>query len=412
MRTLKFSITVDAIDSYIYSGHLFMILQNGNIAYAPLAKIMWRLTLNYPEFESLIRVSFQRNDYLTNRQGGIFFGIGEMKKSFVELWQRASEEMDFNIEFNDEDYKVIAEIPTMPVLDLKLYAMRLYIGSKKGLYEINLNSDDRYNLKPSKPDRRFDGKVTCLNAKSGEIIISSNSNGLFHGSFLNESNKLKVIEESASKKSLRTGWSGYDVINYEEQNDFEYFANETESIDKKPKFSKFDEYTERKRITEFGASKFDLSFLLKRSKIKKENIKYCFNSSTSGFFFMNDGSFVNVNLTKPKDEEYYFTSRNHILPKLNNGKKQYLKPISTAIIPKGCVVEYFDKVVLYQNSKAKIIEVSPAINVRTYPTSIRYRNLISITKSKEIAIHSIFPFEEIPVPLTMKDFDKKETFEF
>lgn len=412
MKTLKFSISVKAIESYIYSGHLFLILQNGSIAYAPLAKIMWRLSLNYPEFSSLIRVSFQRNDYLTNRQGGIFFGIGEMRKSFIELWKKASDEMEFNIEFEEEDYTVIADIPTMPVLDLKLYAMRLYIGSKQGLYEINLNSDDRYNLKPTKPQRRFDGKVTCLNAKSGEIIISSNSNGLFHGSFLNSKNTLNVVEKAVAEKSLRTGWSGYDVINYEEQNDFEYFANETESIVKKPEYSKFDEYTERKRITEFGASKFDLSFLLKKSQIQKDNIKYCFNSSTSGFFFMNDGSFVNVNLNKPKDEEFYFTSRNHILPNLSNKKRQYLKPISTSIVPKGCVVEYFDKVVLYQNSKAKIIETSPSINVRTYPTSIRYRNLISVTKDKEISIHSIFPFEELDFPLTMPDFDKKETFEF
>lgn len=412
MKTLKFTLEVDAIESYIYSGHVFLILLNGQIVYLPLSRIIHKLINEYPVFENLIRVSFQRNDYLNNHQAEVFFGIGEMKKSFINLWEKASEEVDFKIVIDESDYKIIDEVPTMPVLDLKLYAMKFYIGTVEGLYEIDLNSDDRYNLEPTKPQKRFDAKVTCLNAKSGEIIVSSNSNGLFHGSFLNSSNILKVNEKSVSKKSIRTGWSGYDVVNYEKQNDFEYFANETERIDKKPSYSKFDEYSERRRITEFGASKYGLSELLVNSKIEKQQINYCFNSSTSGFFFMKDGSFININLNKPKDKQVYFVSRNNDLPKLTNCNSEFLAPISTSIIPKGCVVEYFDKVILYQNSKAKLIETSPSINVRTYPSSKRYRNLISVTKEKEITIHSIFPFKENNFSLTMEDIDKKTEFEF
>lgn len=412
MKTLKFTIEVDAIESYIYSGHVFLILSNGKIIFLPLSRIIRKLIEGYPIFENLIRVSFQRNDYLNNNQAEVFFGIGEMKKSFIDLWQKASEEVDFKIVLNENDYTIIDEVPTMPVLDLKLYAMRFYIGSVEGLYEINLNSDDRYHLEPTKPQKRFDAKVTCLNAKSGEIIISSNSNGLFHGSFLNSSNKLKVIEKSVSQKSIRTGWSGYDVVNYDKQNNFEYFVNETENIEKKPNYSKFDEYSERRRITEFGSSKYGLSTLLANSNIEKDQINYCFNSSTSGFFFMKDGSFLNVNLNKPKNKQLYFVSRNNELPALKNGNSNFLAPISTSIVPEGCVVEYFDKVVLYQNSKAKVIETSPSINVRTYPSSKRYRNLISVTKEREVSIHSIFPFKETNFPLTVEDFDKKTEFEF
>lgn len=412
MKTLKFSLEVDAIESYIYSGHLFIILLNGRIVYAPLSRIIYKLINEYPDFENLIRVSFQRNDYLNNRQAEIFFGIGEMKKSFIDLWEKASEEMEFKIILDENDYIVIDEVKTMPVLDLKMYAMRLYIGSKEGLYEIDLNSDDRYNLEPTKPKKRFDAKVTCLNAKSGEIIISSNSNGLFHGTFLNSSNSLKVNEKPVSKKSIRTGWSGYDVINYDKQNDFEYYVNETEKIEDKLNYSKFDENSERRRITDFGSSKFNLSILLAHSRIVKEEINYCFNSSTSGFFFMKDGSFVNINLKKPKDKQLYFVSRNKALPTLKKSNANFLKPLSTSIVPEGCVVEYFDKVVLYQNSKAKIIEDSPSINVRTYPSSKRYRNLISVTKEKEITIHSIFPFKEENFALTVEDFENNKIFEF
>jgi hypothetical protein len=412
MKTLKFTLKIDAIESYIYSGHLFFILTNGQIVYSPISRIITKLVNEYPYFENLIRVSFQRNDYLNNRQAEVFFGIGEMKKSFIHLWERASEEMEFTIDIDENDYNIIDEVPSMPVLDLKMYAMRLYVGSKEGLYEINLNSDDRYNLEPTKPQKRFDGKVTCLNAKSGEIIISSNSNGLFHGTFLNSSNNLKVNEKAVAKKSIRTGWSGYDVINYDKQNDFEYYVNETEKIENKLNYSKFDEDSERRRITDFGSSKYGLSTLLAHSRIEKEEINYCFNSSTSGFFFMKDGSFVNINLNKPKDKQLYFVSKNKVLPTLKNGSANFLKPLSTSIVPEGCVVEYFDKVVLYQNSKAKIIENTSAINVRTYTSSKRYRNLISVTKEKEITIHSIFPFKEDSFALTIEDFENNTVFEF
>jgi len=412
MKTLKFTLEVDAIESYIYSGHLFLILLNGQVTYSPLSQIIYKLVNEYPKFENLIRVSFHRNDYLSNRQAEVFFGIGEMKKSFIQLWEEASEEMEFKIILDENDYTVIDEVPTMPVLDLKMYAMRLYIGSREGLYEVKLNSDDRYTLKPTKVKKRFDAKVTCLNAKFGEIIISSNSNGLFHGTFLNSSNNLIVNEESVSKKSIRTGWSGYDVINYDKQNDFDYYVNETEKIEEKPTYSKFDENSERRRITDFGSFKYDLSSLLSYSLIEKEQINYCFNSSTSGFFFMKDVSFVNINLKKPKDKQMYFVSKNNALPILKNGRAKFLKPLSTSIVPEGCVVEYFDKVVLYQNSKAKIIETSPSINVRTYPSSKRYRNLISVTKESEITIHSIFPFKEDNFPLTVVDFENNTAFEF
>ena len=60
---------------------LFLILSNGQIVYSPLSRIIAKLVNEYPNFENLIRVSFQRNDYLNNRQAEIFFGIGEMKKS-------------------------------------------------------------------------------------------------------------------------------------------------------------------------------------------------------------------------------------------------------------------------------------------------------------------------------------------
>lgn len=374
--------------------------------YTPLSRIMRKLADDYPQYNNLIRLAFQRNDYISNRQGLMFLGIAEIKRTLIHLWEKASNEINFETTLDGGDFEVIAEVPTMPVLDMRLYAMRMYLGTKKGLYEIQLNSDDRYNLNPSQPERRFDEKVTCLNAKSGEVIISCNSEGLFHGSFLNSNGILQVNERAVSHKSIRTSWSSYDVVNYGEQNSFEYFVNKVESFKADNSFSKFDERKERKKITEFGVEKYGLNELLSQSEINADEISYCFNSSTTGFFFLKDGRFVNINLNKEKDE-IHFKSRTHILPNLSGNEQKSKKPISSSIVPKGCVVEYFDKVVLYQNGKAKLIEESPSINVRTYANSIRYRNIITVTKENEVSIHSIFPFEENE--LLTNIFDNSDT---
>lgn len=395
MKTIKFSINVKANDSYIYAGHLFLILKSGKIVYTQISKFITKLVNNYPDFENLIRISFQRNDYIENKQGLTIFGIKELSNVFSELWERATNEIQFIVEFDEDDFEFISEIPSLPVLDMKLYAMRMYLGCKEGLFEINLNpSENNYHLKPSKPDRRFPAKVTHLNAKSGEIVISANSEGLFHGSFLNNQNKLIVNKTPIASKSIRTGWSGLDVINYEKQNNFEYYVNETIALMQKPIYSKFDEHSERRRITEFGKSKYEMSQLLEDSKLDAEDIVYCFNSSFSSFFYTKDGRFLNKNLIKDNKENFHFSSRTFLLPDLENYKNEFNRPISSSILLKGCVVEYYSKVVLYRNSIAKIIETVPCINVRTYPSSFRYKNLISVTKENEVSVHSIYPFEE------------------
>jgi len=216
----------------------------------------------------------KRNDYLANTQSKILFGIGEIKYEFRELWKVASEKINFFIDFNIDDYKIISTMPSMPVLDLKLYAMKMFIGAKKGLYEIDLKPEnDKYTINPSKPKKRFDAKVIGLSAKSGQVMISGGSNGLFHGTFLNKEYKLKVVENPLAKKSLRTSWSAFDTINYEQNNEFDYFVNQTEKLapDKKPTYSKFDERPEPKKITKFGKKKLNLSELLEKSTIEKSS---------------------------------------------------------------------------------------------------------------------------------------------
>lgn len=78
MKTLRFSIHVKAVDSYIYGGYLFLVMEDGTLGYVPMARIMHHLKDKYPEFQSLLKLAFERNDYFSNDTGRTYLGVDEV----------------------------------------------------------------------------------------------------------------------------------------------------------------------------------------------------------------------------------------------------------------------------------------------------------------------------------------------
>jgi len=170
MRTLRFSINVKAVDSYLYGGYLFLALEDGALGYVPMSRIMHRLKERYPMFTSLLRLAFERNDFFSNETGKTFLGIPEVMEVMMKLWAFASENVDFSLDFEElkDDFYVIDYIKSFPILDLKMYAMTLFVGCKDGLLESRLNlGNDYYSITPCKFEKKFDAKIVGLNACCG-----------------------------------------------------------------------------------------------------------------------------------------------------------------------------------------------------------------------------------------------------
>ena len=64
-------------------------------------------------------------------------------------------------------------------------------------------------------------------------------------------------------------------------------------------------------------------------------------------------------------------------------------------MPNGCVIEYFDRVVLYQRGKAYILVERPVNSVRSYMGSRNYRDIVSIISDEEVTFHSVDSFDLI-----------------
>lgn len=390
MKTIKLNFDIKALDCYLYGGNIYFIMQNGSIMYAPYPRIISRLASNYGEDDfSFLKLAFLRNEFYYSQQGRTFLKIPGMMDVLRWNWKKLSETL-FVLSYEDiEDIlEPLCEWQSIP-LDMKIYGMRLFLGCRDGLYEFNIDDDSRKkNLQ-----RCFDSKVTCVNAKYGELVVSADSEGLFVASIDMENDTQTRIDEkqSVEGRSLRTIWAETNLFNYYGKENFSYISNEYEKIPQQK--DRYWEHRESKRITRFAASKQSMESVIENSGLKKEDIAYCFNSSSNAYVFLKSGK---LRVYSIKDKQYnQINGWGEIeLPKYSKkGNEEelidYGKVISAFSIPKGSVMEFFDKVLLLKDRHSYIIEEEPTIRTRSFMSSNRYQDILSATKENMVTLHAL-----------------------
>ncbi|AYL98724.1 hypothetical protein [Mucilaginibacter celer] len=393
MKTIRFYIKGDFQDGYLYGGQLFLIENGGELKTIPLWDIITQHIYPGSEEHDFFKIIFSQNNWLKNEQGKSFFSIKQFKEGFDKLWRKYTN-IEYEFTMDKSEPKVLQTLESVPVFDMQVYGMRLFIGNRQGLYEsgFSINDDNSVHLN-EKIERVFDAKTTNINAKSGSVMISSNSDGLFHGQMVEIGSRLKVKPKPVSKNSLRSGWSGYDVLNYESQRNFDYLKSAFSRTEERKYLYKDEANTNKISIDDVGTEAYSLHDLLSNSRIDEENIVYSFNSSNNCFFFLNDGSLKGLSFRKDnKDSPVKLSSTDFLLPKGVTKSNMAIKPISTKIVPNGCVIEYFDQVILMYNGKKSVLEDNSVISIKTFPGSIRYKNIIAIFDGSGVAIHSMYPF--------------------
>ena len=315
-----------------------------------------------------------------------------MKEVLEWNWKRLSE-TEFTLTYeNIEDLlQPLCEWESIP-LDMRIYGMRMFIGCRAGLYEILLDGDNRRK----KLQRCFDSKVTCVNAKYGELVVSADTEGLYATSIDMEGGKRTKVDEkkAVENRSLRTNWADTDLFNYYGKEEFSYISNDYQTIPQKK--DRFWEHWETKRITHFAAKKQPMESVIENSGLKKEEIGYCYNNSSNAYVFLKSGKLRVYSL---KDKQYAKKERwNEIMlsKRSRNGVEDdlidYGKVISAFSIPKGSVMEFYDKVLLLKDGHSYVIEEEPTIRTRSFMSSIRYQDILSVTKEERVTLHALDTF--------------------
>ena len=233
MKTIKLNFDIKALDCYLYSGNIYFVMQNGSIMYAPYPKIISRLAKKSNESDfSFLKIAFLRNEFYYSQSSRTFLKVPGMKEVLKWNWERLSE-TEFTLTYEDiEDLlQPLCEWVSIP-LDMRIYGMRMFLGCRAGLYEVIIDAN---NNGRKKLQRCFDSKVTCVNAKYGELVVSADTEGLFAASIDMEGcTQTKVDEKKVvEKRSLRTVWANTDLFNYYGKEEFSYISNEYQTIPKK-----------------------------------------------------------------------------------------------------------------------------------------------------------------------------------
>ncbi|WP_031532562.1 MULTISPECIES: hypothetical protein [unclassified Bacteroides] len=391
MKTIQLKISVKALDCYIYGGYIFFVMQDGRIVYGSYEKLINRAIKKIGGETELLKVAFRRNENYYSKQIKPFLKIPGVKDAIYRNWNQLMNE-DLRLEWEDfEDLMTtVCEYESFPI-DFRIYGMRMFIGCRKGLYEVKLRPVGR-KLNPAKIEKCFDSsKIISVNPKFGELVASADSDGLIAKSIDMDGDSTTFIHDRdvIMQRSLRTGWSDYDIFNYSDTADFSFYANECETV--KNENVKYWEKAESKRISNFGIRQHSMDSMLEMSRINKEDILYCFNGTTNAFLHLKNGKLVTVTLKGNRQGEIgEFTLSQYVKQATKDSTiKDFGRIVSGFTIPKGCVIEYFDKVILLRDSHAQVIEDGIAIKVRNFMSSNKYQDVLSITKDNEVILHAI-----------------------
>ncbi len=415
MSTIRFSINVKALDCYIYAGKLFLILQDGRLVCCSYDNIIGYLKHKYPDLKPLITLAFQQCSYLHSDAAKAILGVKEVMDALHKVWDYAANTIDFAIDFTDieNEFMDLGLVPSMPVLDIKMYNKHVYLGCKGGLYEFLYDEIGGFN--GPKIKKGFDEKIVHVDAKFDTVVLSAGSRGLFTGR-VPSADTTKVVEKEVMDKSFRSAWSTYNIMNYDKGNGFTCLVNEVKSLGLKDRRRTRYDGQESYEIVTVGKEQIGMEQLMepimKKKRINMDDIIYCFNSHQSGYFLTKSGLLYQLNILSKSDAAYYYST--NILreyPKVENLKGG--RPVSASILPNGCVIEYFDNVVLYQNNKSSVIETTPSITVRSFVNSYRYKNIVAATKENECTFHSVDTLDLIRTTPTIRPYGTmKETSQF
>lgn len=399
MRPIRFRINIEAVDCYIYFGRIFFVLEDG-IYSLPLWKLFASLKESEPDFKDFIICAFERNDYINGYTSSKhIFGIPGQKENLKKVWEYVAKKRVWQIDWNDiaDMSEKVCTTKISDFVDFRFYAGNLFLGEYDSFSKVTLPLEsERYDASPVK--KIFDSYVCSLNANYGNVVISGGEDGLFSYDVfdLNQlsDHRDSPVPISESEYSRKTGWNGFNLINYT-SNCFSLIENRKHVINSDERGYKFNPRFEKREdstISQFNIRQIAHDRLLRKSQLNLDDILFTFNSSTSGYFYMKDGS-VRIKSMQTKDDDFYFSSKGSAIPDLKDGKA-IRSPLSGCVIPKGMVLEFIDQVLIVQDGETFTVPFpnGSCSSVRSYLNSKRNQNLITVTTDKYIDIFSLDPF--------------------
>lgn len=396
MKPLKISILADADDHFIYRGILYIVLSEGRLIAVSINEIFDWLENKFHDYANLIRLAFRRNSFWNSDAAKCFLGIDEVRNGLKNVWRSALRDMDFKISLEDLDVIEICKKLPDTVLQMEAYANRLYLACLHGFYTIDIS--DIYA--PGKITKRFDTKTFHVSLGYGEAVLSLGNDGYTNiGAFNDGPIKDRNV---TGRKSFSSNWTkSGGLMNYTDNVNFQFIGNK---IISKKRVEDIPWNVPDKFVIEnngFAVNVIDDFTIRFEATTKPCQFALSFNNSNRQLFVTADGRVLSSNINVRDQKVSGFTIKNY------NQKKVGIKPISGLTIAERFPVIEFDESVVLLQDKPHVLEEEGIVSMHTYPRSIDFRDIVSITLCDSINIHAIDLFDQDTTNILRKVERKK-----
>ncbi|MEO0897149.1 MAG: hypothetical protein AAFY71_12165 [Bacteroidota bacterium] len=365
---------------------LFLITRNNELKYINLETLFKKyISTGEEHIDTVLYSLFVDNKNIRN--------ISEYQ--LLSVWDEYCEK-PFDISISENDLSLVVDLGELTILDFIMYGKKALFGCREGVFEIDVNFGISLfgfgsTLSNRKTSKIFDSKTIRMTPRLGEILVNTNSDGLFRGSFWQKQNhSIKVYEKPIVEKSLKSSWLNNDILNYTDDTSFDILHNKVKKISNEQRglvnFKEEDGEYQALRVEKMAEESihFDDSV---NTNVNFDNVIYSFNSLRNLFSIYDDGKMSSLSL---KDREY--TGKPFYFKEKLDVKSQGF-PLSSHVVAQGTIVEFFDSVTCIKDHKVFDLYKGESLQIKTYPNSRNYQRLVSILTEDDLSIHCIPPFK-------------------
>lgn len=392
-------------DAYLYAGHLFAVFRDATLRCVSLNALFQSLRKVVGDLDSILEYALLRNDWLASEQTKTLLRDPSIRQAFRDRWLALSQKTLAIQESELRDHwKTLMSMDSMPVHDIRLYGMRVFLSHRAGVDELMIDSSESAGVRArGEPRRVFDMRSLEVSPRWGGVAISADANGLFHGNITDEDKQLRVNPKPVQNKSIRCTWTNFDVINYESRSSFSYLHNDHESVEKRPVAFAPDDNVERKfRISSFGKrARPDAEFL--GPSVSANDVVYAYNSNNRFFIMQKDGQLLSGNIMSDARHREHLSRS---VTKLGNIGSVFEKPplsfapSSVVVNRVGSHLEFFDRTVLLSNGQPTVLHRGPAYVVRVFPASRRFQTTSLVVDKEGAHLYAMLPEDTPKAPAT------------
>ncbi len=266
------------------------------------------------------------------------------------------------------------------VLDLAVYRQHFYLGTDKGLYTASLELSRSSTSPHMDLERRHDARTLKITARFDTVAVSCGDEGLFGAVRTSEAPHAKLSLRKLEKQSLKSAWLLSSLVNYPSHREWDILPTREEG---------WAGGEEHWRVADFPETqRFGLSSLLEEIRrhspnFDKDDVQFSFNSDRYIFVHTFDGEFFSLRLGKRRGVPHVYFHRTY--------KGTGVRILSAAPLGAGVVIETNNRVFLFARERWFPLVDRDVLSIRTFPTSQKFRNIVSIATDDGLYLVSAIP---------------------